>query len=470
MRGVLWVSLVACGSGPEDEGPISGITPTADTASDTAASVTSGPAGAIAASCVVAEDNVLRYVCDVRVDPPGPVEVAFQPEDGGGPPRVHRSDAVVTDHTVTLWRMAPRTAYSWTATAVGGEAREATGRFETGEAPEGARVLGDVLGTPTFPYVLVASPCSVGAVVVVMSTAGDVVWYHDFAERPGEVIRAASFTEDGTVLALVGERIAEVDLLGGALLNLAVGTDFAHSVHHDVFRKDARTYALFEETVEWQGYSYLLDGYYVFDADGSIGTTWRLFEHFQPPDPSDAIFDYSHMNSLFVDDAGDVYLSMRNISALAKVSGSTGEILWRLSGDPGRSPFGSDFTLTSAVPDVLPSFQQQHNLNLLPDGRFALFDNRIVASERSRVLVVALDGNEARIEEAYRLPQHCPFQGSAWHTAGGNPVGGCAPSRVGFEFDAGASEPRWSMGLRCLGGGNNAVPRFVPMEEADLRP
>lgn len=429
--------------------------------------------GTIEATCAPAPDNVLRYVCDVHVDPPGPVEVAFQPVDSAGPQRVIRSAAEAADHSLTLWLMAPRTAYEWTASASDGDGVEATGLFETGEAPSGARIVAEVTGTASFPYVLAASPCDQGGVVVLMSTSGELLWYHAFADANGELIRAATFTEDRTVLVLVGERLAEVDFLGGRHLELAPTVDFEHPLHHDVFRRGGLTYALHEEPFEWEGTSYVFDGFYVFDASGALVEDWRLAEHFQPPVPNAMAVDYTHANSIFVDDAGDVYLSMRNVSALAKIAGpnrtNPGEILWRVSGDVDRMPFGSDFTLASSLPAFSPSFELQHHFHVLADGRFALFDNRSSTAERSRVLVWAMDGTEARLEEGYQLPEHCGFQGSSFFTAGGNPVGGCASSQAAYEFDAGVPEPsRWSMRLGCFDGSESAVPRFVPLEEADL--
>lgn len=479
MRLLGWMLLaVGCGDDPDPAKiatPDPGGADSASTPDDTAGEA---GAGTIEASCAVSEDNVLRYTCAVRVDPPGPVRLAFRAQDGAGPERVVTSDVVAADHVLTLYLMAPRTVYAWTASGgdpawTGGPAE---GTFETGTLPESAQVVADITGSASFPYVLLASPCDAGAAVVIMTTAGETVWYHDFARGPGQAVDAASFTEDGTVLVLTGDRIEEVDLHHQPLLDIQPVVDFERKLHHDVFRKDGLTYALCHDLLDWGGYEYNLDGYYAFDASGEMVTDWKLSDHFQPPyNPGSAnAHDYTHANSIFVDDVGDVYLSMRHVSAVVKVAGNAhpnpGQILWRLSGDPNRMPLGSDFALTSPDPAISSTFLQQHNAHLRADGRLAMFDNRL-PGERSRVLVVDLDEGqeEVAIVESFRLPGHCLFQGSAWHAASGNPVGGCAPERTGYEFDRGQPDvARWTMKASCLGGSNSAVPRFVPLEEHQL--
>lgn len=425
------------------------------------------------ASCAVSADNVLQYECTVAVDPPGPVAVEFHPQDGSGSERVVTSAATAAEHTVALTIMAARTAYVWTASGGG---RTVEGSFETEALPTSAQVEAEISGTASFPYVMLASPCDAGAAVVILTTEGETVWYHEFSRAEAQAVDAASFTEDGTVLVLTDDAILEVDLQHRSLLDIEPVVDFDRKLHHDVFRKDGITYALNQEVIVVDGFEINLDGYYAFDGGGQVLTDWKLSDHFLPPEVPDnpAAHDYTHANSVFVDDQGDVIMSMRHISAVAKIAGpdrpAPGEILWRISGNPGRMPLGTDYDVVSADTAISADFIQQHNVHVLPDGRFAMLDNRL-APDRSRVLVVSLDdpAGEARIEEEYRLPVNCDFQGSAWHAASGNPVGGCAPERMAHEFDVGVpAAPRWTMKASCFSGSNTAVPRFVPLEASQL--
>jgi len=66
--------------------------------------------------------------------------------------------------------------------------------------------------------------------------------------------------------------------------------------------------------------------------------------------------------------------------------------------------------------------------------------------------------------EAWELPYWCDFQGGAWATAAGHPVGTCASNGLGFEFAPGQAEPVYTIEAHCGEGFIDAfVPRFVPL-------
>lgn len=432
------------------------------------------PNGNLQVSCVESPDNVLRWTCAATVDPPAPVSITLQKTDGTGPVRDFRSELPAATHAITLSWMAAQTGYTWHAIAEGLAGVEATGTFETRRLPDGVDVDFTIEGQASFPYTLSGTPCpnNRGAAVIA-STDGEVLWYHQFGDG---FLDALSFTEDGTILAVVGGGIREIDRMGRELLTLERGVDFPYGLHHDVFRKDGLTWALRKDPVTWEGQDYILDGLYVFDASGALRADWRLVDHFQPTSPPGAFgADYSHANSVWVGDAGDVYVSFRHLSAIARIDGDLasptfGAITWRLAGNPADPDFGSDFAITAPV-GVSPTFEQQHNAHLLPDGTLALFDNRIALEEVSRVLHLSLDPvhGEATITQTYPLPLHCDFQGGAWHTVGGNPVATCAPPAIAYEFDRDTPDtPRWTMDMDCGFGGSTYVPRFIPLEAGDL--
>lgn len=424
----------------------------------------------LSATCERDAANTLRARCQVTVEPPGPVQIRFAPVEGG-PERTHVSEAVSRTHDVPLFLLRPRTEYAWTATR--GET-EAHGTFTTGGLPPLARVVLETLsGTPGFPHLLTASPCQNSSMVVILDTDGTVLWYEDLSEDPPpHRIEVVNWTEDDTLLVLVlGRSIVELDLTG-ARLRVMDQDPHGPTFHHDVWRRGGLTWALdHDEHLNEDGVRFLSDGIQVFDADGARLARWDLLDMAQPGAlPSRPLVDWSHANSVWSDDHGDLYVSFRHFSAVVKLGGDPGvdlgQIRWVLAGDDA-SPLASDFTLTSEAGHD-PTFQQQHNAHLLPDGRLALFDNRL-RPEPSRVLHVALD--EARgtadVVNAWTLDEHCDFHGSAWHTPAGNPLANCGPAGTIYEFQEGRTEPVWKARLSCAGRRAFSVARVTPLALPD---
>jgi hypothetical protein len=158
------------------------------------------------------------------------------------------------------------------------------------------------------------------------------------------------------------------------------------------------------------------------------------------------------------------------MSTVASVDGDPtsptfGDVQWVIQGDPTDAAWVSDYTVTSSI-GVTPTFEKQHNAHLLPDGRLTVFDNRRAISEPSRVIAMELDdvAGTADITESFELPLHCDFQGGAWRTDAGNPIGTCAQTRTGYEFDVASGLATWTMQTSCSAGISTYVPRLVPIE------
>jgi len=403
--------------------------------------------------------------------------VAFTKSDGTGVERVHTSVTSAEEHVVWLYLMEADTDYAWTARVSDAlpEDAEVEGVFTSGPLPSGAVVRAQVSGSSSAPMFLVNSPCSEGGYALIIDPQGTVLWYHDFAQPSGpSIVDVVNFTEDGTVSAMIDDHVIEVDLLGQEVFHTERNVDYFVNVHHDMVRSNGITYILYNENVSFDGDDYIMDGLLVFDANENLLHDWHLIDHFQPTRPAVGAFgaeDYSHANAVWVDVDGNLLLSMRHLSAVAKIKGDPyapdfGEILWRISGDPTEQDFGMDFTLTSTA-DGPPDFRQQHNVHRRADGRYTLFDNRMTALEHSRVLVMSIDEQAMtlNIDESYELPVHCAFQGGAWHTDVGNPVGTCAPSGTAFEFTAGVyDQASLELELDCVAGFDNYIPRFMPLD------
>jgi hypothetical protein len=480
-----WLWVMACHPREEgtDRSDVEILTPTETGTTSTADTGFQGP---IAVSCAMQqplvpasgfvpfdppEGNSLRFDCTVQVSPPQPVEIAFGKEDGTGPVRVHRSDLVADSHLVPLYLMAPETDYTVIARTVADASVSVTDTVTTGSLPIGAEAVFTSEGTSTAPLLGMVSPCSDGAYVVIVNPhTGEVVWYQDFGFSVFGFVDAVSFTEDETLLVIADGILSERDLAGNELNSWVPGPERPYRMHHDVFRKDGRTYVLFSESVAVGELSYVLDGFYIFDETGAELARWHLIDHFVPTSHNGSMFgdDYSHANAIWVDDDQNVLISFRHLSALAQVIGDPsapdfGEITWRAAGIP--SDFGTDYTILSEV-EGPADFERQHNAYWLAPGLLTLFDNRDTWEESSRLLEIRVDDvqREMVIEAAYHLPLHCDFQGGAWRTPAGHPLATCAPVREGFEFDPATGAQIWHGSTSCIDGFGGYIPRFVPLD------
>ena len=421
-------------------------------------------------ACTLDSENALRAWCDVVTEPPSAVDLRFWKSDGSGAERVHRGAA--GDDRIGLYIMSADAEYSWEATVPADPGVVATGTFHTEIPPDGATIGATINGASSADHFLMASPCLSSGLAVVMTTDGDVVWYQQFSDR-GEPLVALSWTEDGTLLGLTISEVVEVDWMGSEKFSVLRGTDFTEDIHHDLFKRNGHIYVLFQERAFFFDEEYIMDGLLVFDPTGAIEATWHLQDVFEPPAPSGRLgaIDYTHANALFVAEDGDILFSMRHLSAVAKLNGDLsspdfGDILWRLSGDQDNLDFGSDFEIDEALDKGDASFAMQHNVQWLPDGRLALFDNRAISFQDSRVLVIDIDegAGVADVQDIYQLDQHCRFQGGAWHTAAGNPVATCAPSNEMYEFAPGAFDtPVYDARYFCDAGSDAFIPRVIPV-------
>ncbi len=420
------------------------------------------------ADCLPAPDNALRFECWVEILPFGPVEITFQPTDGSRESITHASAETLGFHEIGLYFMTPSTDYTWTASPTDFPAVSVSGQVTTGVPPVEADVFGMASGVSTADAFLMTSPCG-ASMPIVVSSDGVLLWYEqqldDISFTDGLI-----HTVDDTVMFMKGGFIENLTWMGEEVFRL---DPVAERLHHDMFRRGGLNYVLFQEPLQLWDRVYQMDGFIIFDDTGYVVADWHLIDHFMPPDPGTPggpiMVDYSHANSIFVQDDGDILLSLRHLSAVLKVNGDVadpdfGEIVWRLSGDPANAEFGTDFTLTSSS-GMSADFGRQHNFHQLPDGRFAMFDNRL--ADTSRVSILAIDevAGTADIEQSWDTGQTCIFQGSAWFTAVGNPVGVCAPNRTGMEFDIGGYPwSLYSLTVGCSTGMSVYVARYVPLE------
>lgn len=128
----------------------------------------------------------------------------------------------------------------------------------------------------------------------------------------------------------------------------------------------------------------------MFDPDGTLEFEWRSND-----DPvlsygwsnaslsqTNSIIDYLHLNTIEVDDDGNLLISSRHMNAIMKLSYDSSKVMWVLGGE------GNQFKW----PDSVRTFTGQHDVRRLENGNILFFDNGTYSPSRyGRSLELALD-------------------------------------------------------------------------------
>jgi len=155
-----------------------------------------------------------------------------------------------------------------------------------------------------------------------------------------------------------------------------------------------------EDGAVWDGIAQEVD-----IETGEVIFEWHSLDHVgidesyvKPPYDPDYPYDYFHINSIDVDDDGDLIVSARNTWGVYKVDRNTGEILWRLGGKE------SDFEMGQGTRTAF-----QHDARRQGDGTISIFDNGAhpQVHEQSRAIVVELDEEKmsATLLREYTSPE-----------------------------------------------------------------
>ena len=185
-------------------------------------------------------------------------------------------------------------------------------------------------------------------------------------------------------------------------------------------------------------------------------------------------WDYFHINSVDKNADGDYLISARHTSAIYKICGEDGSVLWRLNGEQ------SDFKLESGL-----TFSHQHDARWLPSAkagrtRISLFDNASNGFARtrdhSRGLIVELnhDTMEAKEIMQYGAPDphgglESKSQGNTQVLPNGNVFQGWGPQAFLSEHQADGTPVMYSwialtgtMIYRCMKFNWTATPVTSP--------
>jgi hypothetical protein len=172
------------------------------------------------------------------------------------------------------------------------------------------------------------------------------------------------------------------------------------------------------------------------------------------------------VNSVYVDEAGDIYLSMLSQAMVGKFDGDLasptfGEPIWLLDGDAPAGELDGTLARDFSAVGAPDEFEDQHSAFSRSDGRLQLLDNN-----NGRALVITIDevNGLATVDgEFATLENSCSVQGTSRATMAGNPVVGCLGDTV-REFDIATGLVLWQGTVNCSGGGGPGSTRFYPLD------
>jgi hypothetical protein len=408
------------------------------------------------AACTQDPVNVLRVWCTATLIGPGTVRVELTPLSSPEEVLTFTSSESQVEHTVFAWGLFASESYSWRildeATGL-----QVTGSLVTGELPPELVDL-DVtneldLGSQ-LDAVLFAPGCP-GGVLVMVDRKGRIIWYHrmgDLDPALGGAINISTWTEDGTILAVIGKSaLFEIDLAGNILMRADRGVQFEHYLHHELFKRDGHVYVLRSTTEVVDDVEIVADGVYVFDSSGnvvdelSVAGLWPIVvQPLMLGGYWSGLFleavDFSHVNSVWVEESGDIWLSFRHLHAFGKFRGGPGstgfgELLWMVVGQEDSPIAGmGDFELSGDD----PYFEGQHDVHPAEDGTVLMLDNGLTPGDFARGVRYLIDETEGKVSEieSWNLGLWCPIQGSVRELPGGNVLITCASLGRMREYDA----------------------------------
>jgi hypothetical protein len=126
-------------------------------------------------------------------------------------------------------------------------------------------------------------------------------------------------------------------------------------------------------------------------ATDTVLFEWHGLDHLSMADsyedPEAEVFDYLHLNSIDLDEDGNILLSARHTSALYKVDRTTGDLIFTFGGR------NNEFTYVDEGSEAAPGPDYPHDFRARGDGVYGYFDNgvRRRRNAESRAAIVELD-------------------------------------------------------------------------------
>jgi hypothetical protein len=169
-------------------------------------------------------------------------------------------------------------------------------------------------------------------------------------------------------------------------------------------------------------------------ASGRVLLEWHSLDHIPLTEsywPVYVPWDYVHINSIDVDNDGNLLVCSRNTHCVYKIDRRSGEIIWRMGGKSNQFAIASD-----------AAFAWQHDVRRQADGTITMFDNEGPpgAGPESRAIVLAVDerARTASLVNEYRHPSPllASSQGSVRILPNGNVFVGWGAEPFVSEFTA----------------------------------
>lgn len=398
------------------------------------------------AACAIDTQNLLRVVCLLDRDGPGPIAVRLTPE--GGETLTLDGDPEARDVRIVALDLLGGTSYAWELDDRGTVVEAGTIVIEA--LPDLYRPLFTVTvdGPSSIDRVLFSLSCGLGATMYVSDAAGRIRWYQGLQSTG--FVSGFDYTDWGTIVAMVARaRILEWDLDGTVALDVGMGEGLERIPHHAVVGRQGRILALDTVPVAYpDGKDYLVDGVSVVDGQTSTHV-WDIGgivdpqglppvrEQFYWAGAFPGAVDFAHENAIDVLPDGDWLISLKHLDTILRID-TAGNVRWSLSGMPTAAVFvgGPALELRSSV-GLDPTFQHPHNPNFSPWGTLLVVDNGSTSAEDTRVLELLVDEDlgVADVIRAWDLGVSCPVQSSAFGLPDGTILATCARTRELFELD-----------------------------------
>jgi hypothetical protein len=203
---------------------------------------------------------------------------------------------------------------------------------------------------------------------------------------------------------------------------------------YDVVPADLSSVGGSKNAQVWEGSIQEIDvatGKVIFEWH-SLGKVGFDESYWPLPETPGTAWDYIHINSVTLDDDGNLLLSARHTSTVYKLDRHTGEVIWRLGGKK------SDFRLGTEA-----GFSFQHNAVAAGQNTISIFDNEVNPKPVlpwSRVIWLKLDpsAKTATLIRSINHPDHLSVlsQGSAQLLDNGDTFVGWGEPAHFSEFDS----------------------------------
>ena len=253
------------------------------------------------------------------------------------------------------------------------------------------------------------------------------VWFVERELFPGGInhrIIVTEYLESGNFIGYGFGRGFEFDIDG----NIIFQTPEDYGVHHQIIKRN-NSYFLIDAVKENHPcpqpcpdnlpdiISWKADRFIQLDEFGLLIKEWNLFDYIDLTEynplylnrlsnsyPNELDMDWTHSNSIFFDNE-NLFISIRNLSRIAKISYETNDLIWHL----GNTDFMNQVYFENNL-----EFSQQHSVQVLNNSNIIFFDNHsLLDPELSRCIEFNYDENNFSItpEWEFILPDYM-FTGS----------------------------------------------------------